>query len=94
MKIHYFDRCAVFMADIEQYALVTVDMGKNTLIDIKVDRKLTMKKMIIALYDAINKDISHVNGFFVKAKNNGKLLSQNDTLNDFDIYDGEVLRIL
>jgi len=82
------------VAEIEKYALVTVECGDGTAVDIKVDRNLSMKRIIKNLFLSLNKDTRIVHGFYVKARLSGKLLSQNDTLKEFDIYDGEILNIL
>lgn len=77
-----------------EYAIVTVKNKYIGQINIKFSRKMKMKHMICNLFNSLNVDLTVINGFYVKAEYKNCLLMQNDTLEDKEIYDGEVLKIL
>ena len=78
-----------------EYAIVTFLHDSFGSVDIKISRKLPAKKCIINLLDALKIDMASLDLVFcLKAKSSGAFLNQNETLEQYDIYDGETLEVL
>lgn len=83
------------MSNIETYAIVSISSDFLSSKDIRVSRDIPIKDIIYSLAQALNVDVySFQGGLSVKAVNKGVLLSQNDTLREHGIFDGEILKIL
>jgi len=78
-----------------EYAIVTFSHESFGSADIKISRKLSAKKCIINILDALKIDIASLDLVFcLKAESSGVFLNQNETLEQYDIYDGEILEVL
>ena len=78
-----------------EYAIVTFVHESFGAVDIKISRKILAKKCIINLLDALKIDMTSLDLVFcLKAKSSGAFLNQNDTLEKYDIYDGEILEVM
>lgn len=74
--------------------LVTViskDLGQ---LDIKISRDIPIKKIIINLFEAISKPLPEEVSFYIKAISSNKLIQPHETLEESEIYDGEILHLL
>lgn len=76
-----------------EYAFVTMEHKLFGRIDIKISRKLQVKYIINQLFSALSLN-NAINCNYLKAVYSQKLLYHCDTLEDKNIYDGELLRII
>lgn len=63
-------------------------------IDVKISREISIKKIIPNFFDAISQPIPADISFYIKAVSTSKLISPNNTLEEMNIYDGEILKLL
>jgi uncharacterized ubiquitin-like protein YukD len=76
------------------YVLVTVENRLIGKMDVRLNRKMSVKQIIYQLFSALSIDPEKIESCCMKAVRSRRLLFQTDTLESCGIYDGEILKII